>query len=211
MPDMPDMPDTPSSFSARELESYYRKEPETTKKAILAFLRDSQNPEMIVFGSQALNAHFPPWLDKETKDWDVVANVSSKESSEKLAHQLEQKLDRHYGGDFFGVEPAIHEGTFRIRSKVTGVVVADVSLKDREIKFKRIQGINYASLEWLEWEAERLIASPDAEFRRAKDKDNLQRIKVYKRLKKRGRLGRSGGGDRYIDGSPVDTSMRGLR
>jgi hypothetical protein len=203
------MIESSDKFSEKELESYYRKEPETTKKAILAFLRDSQNPEMIVFGSQALNAHLPPWLDKETKDWDVVASTSSKEGSEKLAHQLESKLDKRYGGDFFGVEPAIHEGTFRIRSKVTGTVVADVSLKDREIKFKRIQGINYASLEWLEWEAERLIASPDAEFRRAKDKDNLQRIKVYKRLKKRRQSG--GGGGRYIDGSSVDTSMRGLR
>ncbi len=195
------------SFSEKELENYYRKEPETTKKAILSFLRDSSNPEMIVFGSQALNAHFPSWLDKDTKDWDVVAKGDSKE----LADKLERTLDRRYGGDFFSVEPAIHLGTFRIRSKITGVVVADVSLKDREIKFKRIQGINYATLDWLEEEAERLIASPDAEFRRSKDKDNLQRIKVYKRLKKRGRLGGSRSGERYIDGSPVDTSMRGLR
>jgi len=197
------MTDTSDEFSEKELENYYRKEPVATKKAILAFLRDSQNPEMIVFGSQALNAHFPDWLDKETKDWDVVA----KEDSEKLARQLESKLDRHYEGDFFGVEPAIHPGTFRIRSKVTGVVVADVSLKDREIKFRRIQGVNYATLDWLEGEAERLIADPDAKFRRSKDLDNLQRIRVYKRLKRR----RRSSGSRYIDGSAVDTSMRGLR
>jgi len=192
------------SFSEKELENYYRKEPVATKKAILAFLRDSQNPEMVVFGSQALNAHFPDWLDKETKDWDVVVESDAG----KLAYQLETKLDRRYGGDFFGVEPAIHPGTFRIRSKVTGVVVADVSLKDREIKFKQMQGINYATLDWLEGEAERVIASPEAKFRRHKDVDNLQRIRVYKRLKRRRQ---SGSGDRYIDGSPVDTSMRGLR
>jgi hypothetical protein len=87
-------------------------------------------------------------------------------------------------------------------------VVADVSLKDREIDFKRIKGVNYASLDWLEGEAERLIADPEAEFRRAKDKDTLQRIKVFKRYKKK-TTGRSS--NRYIDGSPVDTSMRGLR
>jgi hypothetical protein len=146
-------------------------------------------------------------LDKDTKDWDIVASTTDPKT---LAEKLERMLDKHYGGDFFSVEPAIHEGTFRIRSKVTGVVVADVSLKDREIDFKKIKGINYASLDWLEKEAERLIASPDAEFRRRKDMDNLQRIRVYKRYKKRSRRS-SGRGGRYIDGSPVDTSMRGLR
>ena len=203
--------DTTDSYSETELESYYRKEPESTNKAILTFLRDSHNPDMIVFGSQALNAHFPDWLDKDTKDWDIVASTAD---SKKLADKLEGMLDKRYGGDFFGVEPAIHPGTFRIRSKVTGVVVADVSLKDREIKFKRIRGVNYASLDWLEGEAERVIALPDAQFRRAKDVDSLQRIKVFKRYRKKGGRsgsGRGGGGGRYIDGSPVDTSMRGLR
>lgn len=193
------------SYSERELENYYRKDPEATNKAILSFLRDARNPDMIVFGSQALNAHLPDWLDKETKDWDVVSVGDPK----KLAGKLEQMLDKRYGGDFFGVEPAIHPGTFRIRSKVTGVVVADISLKDREISFNRIKGINYASLDWLESEAERLIASPDAEFRRSKDMDNLQRIRVFKRHKKRSRSSSRGG--RYIDGSPIDTSMRGMR
>jgi len=195
------------TYSEQELEKYYRKEPDATNKAILAFLRDSRNPHMIVFGTNALNAQLPDWLDKETKDWDIVSVGDSK----KLADKLEGMLDRHYGGDFFSIEPAQHPGTFRIRSKVTGVVVADVSLKDREIDFKRIKGVNYASLEWLEWEAERLIADPEAEFRRAKDKDNLQRIKVYKRYRKKGGRSGSSRGGRYIDGSPVDTSMRGLR
>jgi len=196
----------PESYSEKELEVYYRKDPIVLKKAVMSFLRDSSNPQMIVFGSQALNAHLPSWLDKETKDWDVVAATSD---SKTLAEKLEKMLDKRYGGDYFGVEPAVHEGTFRIRSKVTGIVVADVSLKDREIDFKRIKGVNYASLDWLEQEAERLIVNPEAEFRRSKDQDNLQRIKVYKRYKKR--VGRGSRGNRYIDGSTVDTSLRGLR
>ncbi len=194
------------TFSEKELENYYRREPDALKKAVMSFLRDSHNPQTIVFGSQALNAHFPDWLDKDTKDWDIVATTTDPKT---LAEKLERMLDEHYGGDFFSVEPAIHEGTFRIRSKVTGVVVADVSLKDREIDFKRIKGVNYATLDWLEKETERLLADPETEFRRRKDRDNLQRIKVYKRYKKR--AGRGGRGGRYIDGSPVDTSMRRLR
>lgn len=194
------------SYSEKELESYYRKEPESTEKAILAFLRDSRNPQMVVFGSQALNAHLPDWLDKETKDWDIL----SVGDVQKSAIKLESVLDKRYGRDFFSVEPAIHPGTFRIRSKVTGVVVADISLKDREIDFQRVKGVNYASLEWLEKEAKKVLANPEAAFRRAKDTDTLQRIRVYKRYKRK--TGRqSSGSGRYIDGSPVDTSMRGLR
>lgn len=191
------------SFSDKELEKYYRKEPRATEKAILAFLHDTRNPHMIVFGAKAVNAHLPEWLDKETKDWDVVSVGDAK----GLADKLESMLDQRYGGDYFGVEPAIHPGTFRIKSKVTGVVVADISLKDREIAFKRVKGVNYATLGWLEEEAERLVNDPDAKFRRSKDTDTLQRIRVFRKSRRKAKSRVS----RYVDGSPVDTSMRGLR
>ena len=204
----------PDSYTEEQLEGYYRREPEATNKAILAFLRDARNPHMIVFGAQALNTHLPDWLDRETKDWDVVTVGDA----QKLATQLENLLDRRYNGDFFNVEPAIHPGTFKVKSKVTGSTVADITLKDKEIEFHRIKGVNYASLDWLEGEAEKLIANPETEFRRAKDKDTLQRIRVFRQYKRKGGRGRGigrgvrgGRSSRYIDGSSVDTSMRGLR
>jgi len=190
-------------FSHSELEGYYRKEPKATERAILAFLRDSRNPQMIVYGAKAVNAYLPAWLDKETGDWDIFSLADPRE----LAGKLEERLDEHYGGDFFRVDPAIHPGTFRIKSNVTGHVVADVSLKDRTVSFRRIAGINYASLDWLEKEAKRLIANPDTRFRRAKDKDTLQRIQVHKKARRRQSVARG----RYIDDSPVDVSMRGVR
>jgi hypothetical protein len=158
---------------------------------------------MIVYGSKAINAHLPDWLDKETGDWDIFSPADPK----VLASKLEAKLDRHYGGNFFRVEPAIHPGTFRIKSNVTGQVVADVSLKDRTVSFKRIAGINYASLDWLEKEAKETLADPDDKFRWHKDRDTLQRIQVFKKAKRR----RVSPKEQYIDDSPVDMSMRGLR
>jgi len=191
--------------SEAKLESYYKREPEATEKAIRDFLHDSRNSHMVVYGAKALNAQLPDWLDKETRDWDIFTAGNAKEIADKLEH----KLDKRYGGDFFSVEPAIHPGTFRIRSKVTGAIVADVSLKDREIEFSRIEGINYVTLDWLEKEAERLLADPETAFRRSKDRDTLQRIGVFKRHRRRSK-GKNRG-DRYIDGSKVDTSMQGLR
>ena len=169
------------NFTDSELEGYYHKEPKATEKAIMAFLRDSRNPHMIVYGTKAVNAHLPAWLDKETGDWDIYSKADPKE----LVSKLEKKLDKRYGGDFFRVDPAIHVGTFRVRSKVTGNVVADVSLKDKTVDFVRIAGINYASLKWLEEDAKRLLTNPDAEFRRHKDTDVLQRIQVLKRVRKK--------------------------
>ena len=190
-------------FSHSALEGYYRKEPKATERAILAFLRDSRNPQMIVYGAKAVNAYLPAWLDKETGDWDIFSSADPK----ALAGKLEKMLDRHYGGDFFRVDPAIHPSTFRVKSNVTGRVVADVSLKDRTVSFRQIAGINYASLDWLENEAKRLIADPDTKFRRAKDKDTLQRIQVHRKAKRRQPVAK----ERYIDDSPVDTSVRGVR
>ena len=136
-------------------------------------------------------------------DWDIFSLADPKE----LAKKLEAKLDKHYGGNFFRVEPAIHPSTFRVKSNVTGNVVADMSFKDRTVTFKRIKGINYASLGWLEKEAKETLSDPDDKFRWHKDRDTLQRIRVFKKAKRK----RHATGGEYIDGSPVDTSMKGLR
>lgn len=181
-------------FSDSALEGYYRKEPETTERAILAFLRDSRDAQKIVYGTKAINAHFPAWLDRETSDWDIFTTADAK----KQAGALEKKLDKQYGGDFFSVEPAIHPGTFRVRSYVTGNVVADVSLKDKTVTFQEMEGINYASMDWLEEQAKNMVTNPETEFRRAKDRDTLQRIRIFRKLGKKRR-------------SRVDMSLRGLK
>jgi len=191
-----------------KLAKYYRKEPEATNKAILKFLRDSY-PDTIVYGARAINAHLPTWLEKETKDWDILTT----EDAEKTAGVLEKKLDKRYGGDFFIVEPAQHSGTFRIKSRVTGQVVADVTIKDQTVNFTTIGGVNYTTLEYQEGVAKEILGDPTQKFRHAKDQDTLRRIRVYKatsnrRAKARRARRRS---EQYIDGSPVDTSMRLLR
>lgn len=183
-----------TEFTDKELEKYYRKEPRATEDAILSFLRDSRNHKMIVFGGKAVNAYLPAWLDKETKDWDILTPGSSK----KAASDLEARLNKHYGGEYFSIEPAIHEGTFRIRSKVTGVVVADISMKDRQIDFKKRQGVNYATLDFLEEEAENVLSDPEKSFRHNKDRDTLQRIKVLKRVKDKQKRKRRAG-DSILD------------
>jgi len=168
-------------IDAKLLERYYRKKPSALDVAVISFLRDSCNPQMVVHGAKAVNAHLPSWLDKETKDWDIFAE----NSAEELAVSLEHKLDKRYGGNYFAVEPALHPGTFRIRSRVTGEVVADITLQDKVVSFQRIGGVNYVTLQYQRDQANKVLSDPNQAFRHRKDRDTLQRIAVYNAGKKK--------------------------
>ncbi len=171
-------------------EKFYRKGLTPAHMAIQAFLRDSP---LIVHGARAINAYLPAWLDKDTKDWDIL----TKGNAENVARALEQKLDKRYGGDFFSVKPGVHPGTFRVWSKVSGDVVADITLQDRQVEFHKLKGINYASLEYHEMKCIENIADPEKKHRHNKDADALKRILIFKKLKKKQRAGKqstSGGG-----------------
>lgn len=192
-------------MTTEQLADYYRDEPDETNKAIIRFLRDS-HPDTIVYGARAINAHLPKWLEKPTTDWDILTT----KDAEKMARALEKKLDRRYGGDFFIVEPAQHPGTFKVKSRVTGQGVADITLKDEEVTFLTKEGINYTTLDYQEGVATEILDDPTQKFRHHKDQDTLRRIEVHRstRPQKRRRRSRA---PRYIDGSPVDTSVQHLR
>jgi len=160
------------------VEAYYRKGETPEKQVIISFLKDSP---LIVHGGKATNAQLPAWLERATRDWDIFVP----DKAEEYAMELEQKLDKRYGGDYFAVESAKHPGTFRVRSRVTGQVVADITLPDKMIAFREIQGINYATLGYHEAKIKESLADPDQAFRAKKDIDTLQRIRVYKLTKKR--------------------------
>ena len=181
--------------SLKKAETYYRKGEELAERAILSFLRDSP---LIVHGGRATNAYLPPWLDRETQDWDIFTPSNAK----KQAEELERKLDKRYDGDYFGTEPALHPGTFRIRNKVTGDVIADITLSDRTIAFKKIKGINYATLDYHEDHILETLDNPETAFRHKKDSETLQRIKIYRKMKKR-RVQRRRRDDDYLSLSGI--------
>lgn len=90
-------------------------------------------------------------------------------------------LEKKYGGNYFTVKPAKHEGTFRIRAIVTKRVVADITLPVREIEYREVDGVNYATLDYHVKQIKRTLAIPEYSFRHGKDKETLQRIKIYKK------------------------------
>lgn len=168
-----------NSLTTKELENYYKKESSETNRAIVQFLKES-HPDTIVFGARAINVHLPEWLHKQTEDWDIMSSANA----EEMATRLEKALDKHYGGDFFVVTPAKHKGTFKIRSRVTGQGVADISPYEDTIKFHNIKGINYSTLEFQEDSARKTLEDPESAYRHKKDQDTLQRIEVFRKTRK---------------------------
>jgi len=159
--------------SLEKAERYYKFSPKATDKVILARLK--ANDKLIVHGGKAINVFLPDWLDKATEDWDIFSDTPL-----ATAKKLEEVLEKKYGGNYFTVKPAKHKGTFRIQSIVTKRVVADITLPEREIEYKEVEGINYATLDYHVKQIKRTLATPEYSFRHGKDKETLQRIRIYR-------------------------------
>ena len=155
-------------------EKYYRIGREPIDEMMKSELEGS---DLIVHGGRALNAQLPEWLDKATEDWDLISMVP-----EQTAKELEKLFDEHYGGDFFKVIPAKHEGTFRIMNNITLKGVADISFPEKKIDYITEDDINYATLEHHIERIKITLADPTRKFRWKKDEETLQRIRIYKRL-----------------------------
>jgi len=144
---------------------------------VLSVLRKTKG---ILHGGRALNIHMPPHLDRHTTDFDMYAK-----KAKERAREIEKALDKKFGGDYFRVEEGTHKGTFKVKSNVTGNVIADVTTpKGRIIHKTTLDGINYAKLSYIKRKLQGILRDKTKEFRHAKDRETLQRIKIYERLYK---------------------------
>lgn len=165
-----------SKVTLTEAEKYYKKDKQG-KLADKVIMKEIKGTNAIVYGARSVNAVLPPYLRKHTEDWDIYVN----DSPEEVAKKMEEALDDRYGGDFFVVEPAKHENTYKIKSKVTGRGVADITLRESEVDKKVIGGINYAVLDYQVFRIKKVLANEENQFRHKKDRETLQRIKIYKK------------------------------
>lgn len=145
----------------------------TTDAVIEQFLNEN---EAIVFGARATNRHLPAHLDKPTVDWDLL----TRKDPTVIARVVEKALDRRFGGNFFFVEPALHPGTFKVKSVVTGATAVDISGLDEIVPNVEVKGINYATLDHQVKNIKRSLADPASSFRHNKDRETLQRIDIFR-------------------------------
>jgi hypothetical protein len=171
----------PERVSLSDAEKYYCQGLEVTDETIQKILQNS--PKAIVHGGRATNAQLPKCLNKPTEDWDIFVSADAKAAAAKI----EQALDERYGSNFFEVKPALHPGTYRIMNKVTQRAVADITIPERHIPFKKLMnGVNYATLDYHVEQIKLTFTLPEKKFRWPKDSETLQRIDVYKKMISKG-------------------------
>lgn len=141
----------------------------------------------IVYGARAMNAQLPIPYQRHTQDYDVFSTTP-----QKRAIELERSLDKHSGGNYFYVKPAMHPGTFKVmdigfdnkKGTYDDFGVADYTKPNRKIKAVKRNGIRYASLSERAKDARKSLSDPMFSFRHEKDRMDLYRIREGKKLRR---------------------------
>lgn len=152
------------------------------KKEIPKIVLRKTGSKEIVYGERALNARFPSYLDRPTTDYDIYSPTPLKD-----ARQTERALDKHFGGDYFYVKPAQHKGTYKVVSKINEEGYADYTKPEGKIPSDVIRGKRYVKLSHVKKHIQKTLKDPEAKYRHAKDRDALNRILIYEKVKKGGK------------------------
>lgn len=158
----------------RRVEHFHRR-----KRLIPKTVFDVMDPHEIIYGARALNKRFPNFLDRHTEDWDIFTPTPRKD-----ARELEQALDRRFGGDYFYVKPALHKGTYKVVAHATEEGYADYTRPDETIPYNTIGGRRYVKLCWVKRRIRKTLRDPKSEYRHDKDRDALNRILIFEQMKK---------------------------
>jgi len=152
-------------------------------KQIKGFLKKTKS---IVYGARSINAQ-SGLMTRQTNDWDAYSNTP-----EKTANQLQRELDKLVKGDYFYHKPAIHKGTWKVKTIGDDLIqgtpddedIADFSKPDKNVRIKVIDGLRYRDLREEIKAKQKAIADPEFKFRHAKDKADLDRIKANITIKR---------------------------
>lgn len=132
----------------------------------------------ILYGGKAINQQVMPGLRTVSKDFDIFSNTPKED-----AKALERELDRQAGADVFSVEKAKFPRTTKVKD-LRGETVADFTEMPSKIKIKNILGNNMQTIDSMMPQIRTTIRNPKNAHRRAKDSDNLNRIKLMRDIRK---------------------------
>jgi len=149
------------------------------KAKIKQIILSQTEPHETIHGATSVNKQlYPNFLDKPTRDIDIFSKTPKKD-----ARETEKALDKSFGGDYFNVKPARHEGTFKVKSNITGETYADYTKPKRKIKKIKIAGFNYTTLDFTKQQVKRTLKDPESEYRHEQDRDTINRILIHEKLK----------------------------
>jgi hypothetical protein len=163
-----------TEVTIKEATKYYKKD-NRGKLADKVIIKELKGTDQIVYGARSVNVVVPAFLKKHTEDWDIYTDDDPK----TVADKIEKALDRRYGGNFFSVAPAKHEGTYKIKSRVTNKEVADITFQEDDVEHRRVGGVNYATLDYQVTKLRAALEKEEAKYRHERDAETLQRILIF--------------------------------
>jgi len=151
-------------------------------------LRQVKKNNSIVYGAQAAKRQLG-FFGRPTTDYDILSKRPG-----KSARQLERTLDRKSGGDFYFTRPAMHPGTVKVKHKgfdqkadtKDDLEVADFTRPKRRYKTTTINGVRYVTLSEVAKDKQTSLKDKEFAFRHQKDRDDLNRIRAARRLRRFG-------------------------
>jgi len=135
----------------------------------------------VIHGGRALNAQIG-FLSRPSQDYDVFS---------KKPKQSAKKLKKKLGSNYYYKPSEYHKGTHKVvwvgkdgaRETRDDTGVADFTQTPRtQLKTVNIGGVRYVHYSEIVKSKKKALASKEFEFRHAKDKDDIRRVKTYKKL-----------------------------
>ncbi|GAJ10149.1 unnamed protein product, partial [marine sediment metagenome] len=121
---------------------------------------------------------------------DILSN-----KPRRSARQLEMKLDKKAGGNFYFTAPAMHPGTFKVmhigpdkrKGTKDDIGIADYTKPNRKVKTRTIDGIRYVKLSEVIKDKRKSLKDKEFAFRHKKDLEDINRIKMSRSMSRVGR------------------------
>ncbi len=152
-------------------------------KIILKQIRENKS---ILYGARSIQRQSD--VARDTQDYDVLSK-----NPKKSAKQLQKRLDKMMGFNYFYDKPAMHKGTFKV--KTIGVDMIKDTKDDQDVAdftkmpipkpaFYQDKNLKIRALKEEMKAKQNSLSDPLMEFRHKKDQDDLNRIKWAIKVRK---------------------------
>jgi len=168
-------PKPSKNISIKHTQTFHKK-----KNMIPIIIRSTIDKHEIIYGEHALKKRFPKYLERPTQDYDIYTPYPKRD-----AEEAERALDHSFGGNFFYVKPAQHPGTYKVVAYANEEGYADYSKPEGNVPYDVIDGKKYVKLSVEKQHRRKSLADPQYEWRKGKDQDAMNRIKIYEKMNER--------------------------
>jgi lipopolysaccharide export LptBFGC system permease protein LptF len=149
-------------------------------------LNVAKQRKQIIYGARSIEKQ-ARLLARDTKDYDIFDK-----QPKKSANLIQKRLDKNAGFDYYFTKEAEHKGTWKVKGRGVDNIrntkddesIVDYTKPTEKVKFIIRNGIRYRVLKDELRKKQAILKDPAFKFRYAKDKDDINRIKGFIKIRK---------------------------